>query len=231
MTTEGPTAAEYWEDRYREGGRSWSGNVNAALEREVSGLAPGTALDLGSGEGGDALWLARHGWTVTAVDIAPSALAVGAAAQRPGDDIAWVAADLSDWQPPTSYDLVSACFLHSFVELPREQILRRAATAVAPGGTLLIVGHSGVPHWAIPEQHGTSPGDDGTNAGEHAHRHAGDELPDPDAMRTALFADNPDLIEAEWEVVTSALIERPFTAPDGSTGTISDSVLRLRRLA
>ncbi|NYD68180.1 class I SAM-dependent methyltransferase [Agromyces atrinae] len=215
MTTEGPTAAEYWENRYREGGRSWSGDVNAALAREVDGLAPGTALDLGSGEGGDALWLARHGWRVTAVDISPTALAVGAAAQLPGDDITWVAADLSDWQPPTSYDLVSSCFLHSLVELPRERILRRAATAVAPGGTLVIVGHFGVPHWATPA--------------EHAHAH--DALPGPDEMRAALFADNPDLIEAEWEVVTSALIERPFTAPDGSAGTISDSVLRMRRLA
>ena len=84
MTTQ--SAAEYWENRYRENGRSWSGNVNVALEREVAGVAPGTALDLGSGEGGDALWLARRGWSVTAVDIAPSALAVGQAQRVAGAD-------------------------------------------------------------------------------------------------------------------------------------------------
>lgn len=77
------SVAEYWGNRYRENGRSrsgrsWSGRVNASLEREVAGIRPGTALDLGSGEGGDALWLAHNGWTVTAVDISPTALAIGA---------------------------------------------------------------------------------------------------------------------------------------------------------
>lgn len=203
-------AAEYWENRYRENGRSWSGNVNAALEREVSGVEPGTALDLGSGEGGDALWLAHNGWSVTAVDIAPSALAIGAGAQQPGDDIEWVAADLADWQPPAQYDLVTSCFLHSFVELPREEILRRAATAVAPGGLLLIVGHAGVPHWIVPE--------------EHSHQHDHDSLPTPTDMLASL-----ELDPADWTVLTEALVERPAIAPDGTTGTISDSVLKLRR--
>lgn len=206
---------EYWENRYRLG-RTWSGRVNAALEREASALEPGTALDLGSGEGGDALWLARRGWSVTAVDISPSAIAIGEADQQPGDDITWIAADLSDWQPPSTYDLVTACFLHSTVELPREAILRRAAHAVAPGGLLLIVGHAGVPHWA-------------TDA--HAHDHAPVDLPTPDEVRETLFSDGPGttLDPADWTVVTSALVERVATAPDGSTGEISDSVLSLRR--
>lgn len=69
MSETQPTAAEYWENRYRENGKSWSGNANAALVREIDGVVPGTALDLGSGEGGDALWLAHQGWSVTAVDI------------------------------------------------------------------------------------------------------------------------------------------------------------------
>ncbi len=205
MTTQ--SAAEYWENRYRENGRSWSGNVNVALERELAGVSPGTALDLGSGEGGDALWLARHGWVVTAVDISPTALAIGQAAQQPGDRIEWIAADLAEWQPPTRYDLVSACFLHSFVELPREQILRRAAAAVAPGGLLVIVGHSGAPHWHDPSA---------------AHREAVD-LPTPDEVLAALALDD------DWIVLTKALIERPNTAPDGSASTIDDGVLTLRR--
>jgi thioredoxin reductase/SAM-dependent methyltransferase len=196
--------ATFWEERYRHG-RSWSGDVNAALEREAADLAPGTALDLGAGEGGDALWLARRGWSVTAVDISPTALAVGAAAQQPGDDIAWVAADLASWQPPRSYDLVSACFLHSEVALPREDILRRAATAVSPGGWLLIVGHFG------------------------SHGHLELHLPSPDEMRASLFGDGSPLEVAEWEVVTSELVERAATLPDGTRGSVVDSVLRLRR--
>ena len=200
------SAAEYWENRYRANGRSWSGNVNVALEREVGGVTPGTALDLGSGEGGDALWLARNGWSVTAVDIAPSALAVGQAQQQADDDVTWIAADLADWRPPTQYDLVSACFLHSFVELPREEILRRAAAAVTPGGLLVIVGHSGAPHWHDPSAH--------------------DEivaLPTPDEVLDSLRLDGG------WIVITKALIERPVTAPDGTVGSIADGVLTLRR--
>ena len=206
-------AAEYWENRYRENGRSWSGNVNAALEREVAGIEPGTALDLGSGEGGDAIWLARNGWSVTAVDIAPTALAIGAAAAHPEDDSTWVVADLASWQPDTRFDLVTSCFLHSTVDLPRESILRRAAEAVAPGGHLLIVGHHGLPHWVDPA------------AGGHEDQH----LPAPDEVLTSLFADNAALSLADWTVVTKALNERPVQLPDGSTHSITDSVLMLRR--
>lgn len=206
-------AAEYWENRYRENGKSWSGNANAALVREIEAVPPGTALDLGSGEGGDALWLAHNGWSVTAVDIAPTALAIGAAAQQPGDDVTWVAADLADWKPPTQYDLVTSCFLHSTVELPREAILRRAATAAAPGGLLLIVGHAGVPHWAHPEHDGHAP-----------------DLPTPDTVLATLFDNNPQLDIDEWTVLTKALIERTAVAPDGTSRAIDDSVLKLQRV-
>jgi SAM-dependent methyltransferase len=208
------TAAEYWENRYRENGRSWSGNVNAALEREVAGIAPGTALDLGSGEGGDALWLARNGWSVTAVDIAPTALAIGAAAARPDDDITWVAADLATWTPDTQFDLVTSCFLHSTVELPRESILRRAAEAVAPGGHLLIVGHHGAPHWVDPTAD---------------HEHESPPLPGPDQVLAELFADNPAVNLADWTVVTKALVERVAQVPEGSRHAVTDSVLMIRR--
>ncbi len=210
-------AAEYWENRYRENGRSWSGRVNAALERELAEVKPGTALDLGSGEGGDALWLAHKGWAVTAVDISPTALSIGAAGQRPNDDITWVAADLATWQPPTTYDLVSSCFLHSTVDLPREAIHRRAADAVAPGGLLVIIGHAGVPHWATAEMAAA------------AHAHKAPELPTPDEVLAALFREDPPLSRDDWTVLTSALVERTATAPDGSTHTIDDSVLVLRR--
>ncbi|WP_202965810.1 SAM-dependent methyltransferase [Agreia bicolorata] len=141
--------ASFWEARYRESGKTWSGRANAALVREVGGLAPGRALDLGSGEGGDALWLASRGWDVTAVDISPTALERGRSAADSagfGDRILWVEADLATWVPDSEFDLVSAHFLHSPVELPREAILQRAAGAVAESGVLLIVGHGAFPH-------------------------------------------------------------------------------------
>lgn len=209
-------AAEFWENLYRERGRSWSGNVNSALEREVAGIRPGTALDLGSGEGGDALWLARAGWAVTAVDISPTAMAIAAGEQQPGQAITWVTADLVTWRPPTTYDLVTSSFLHSTVELPRAAILRRAADSVAPGGLFVTVGHAGPPSWA---EHDSG-----------AHLHPGLGLPTPDEVLDELFADGP-LSRSEWTVVTNAVVIRELTAPDGSVGAIGDSVLTLRRTA
>jgi SAM-dependent methyltransferase len=219
-----PTPAEYWENRYRENGKSWSGNVNFALAREVAGVVPGTALDLGCGEGGDALWLAHNGWVVTAVDISPTALAIGATGQGPDDDVTWVAANLAEWMPPTRYDLVTSCFLHSRVDLPREAILRRAAAAVSPGGLFLVVGHSGAPHWLAVGA------DDHAHSGERTdHKYAEADLPTAAAVFSALFDGNPRLDPADWTVLTSALLDRPITTPDGTETTITDSVLKLRR--
>ncbi|MBR7677707.1 methyltransferase domain-containing protein, partial [Streptomyces daliensis] len=75
MTAAETSDREFWDARYRENGQIWSGEPNEALVREVSGLAPGRALELGCGEGGDAVWLARQGWRVTATDISGVALA------------------------------------------------------------------------------------------------------------------------------------------------------------
>lgn len=202
--------AAFWENRYSAAGQSWSGRPNAALEREAADLIPGTALDLGCGEGGDALWLARSGWRVTAVDISPSALALGAAtavSSGVADHIRWLQADLATWQPQETFDLVTAHFLHSPVELPREVILRRAASAVAPGGLLLVVGHAGVPPWS-----------------EHAHEHDAAALPTPEQVLASL-----DLPTHEWAVVTCAEVDRHATAPDGTHVTLADSVLSVRR--
>lgn len=94
MTTDSTKSdAELWDERYRESHRIWSGKPNAALVREVEGLAPGRALDLGCGEGADAVWLAREGWQVTATDI--SRVALDRAAEHAAD--AGVA-DRIDWQ-------------------------------------------------------------------------------------------------------------------------------------
>jgi SAM-dependent methyltransferase len=205
-----PSPASFWDARYRETDRTWSGRANAALEREAAPLAPGRALDLGSGEGGDALWLAARGWHVTAVDISPTALGRGraaAAAQGVADRIEWIEADLGAWTPDGDFDLVSAHFLHSPVELPRELILRRAAGAVAPSGMLLIVGHGAFPPWS-------------------SHRHEGPPLPTPGEVLSWL-----ELLSSDWTVLTNALVDRAAVSPQGDPVVMTDAVLALRRMA
>lgn len=201
--------AAFWEHRYSSRGQVWSGKPNAALERETAELAPGTALELGSGEGADAVWLARQGWQVTAVDISPSALALGEATAREAgvaDRITWVQADLVDWEPTASFDLVTSAFLHSPVEFARETVLRRTAGAVSPGGVLLVVGHAGPPPWAPPEHIG------------HA------AFPTADEVHASL-----ELDADEWDVVTADTIARAAVGPDGEPAELDDTVLLLRR--
>ena len=169
----------YWEDFYG-GERRWSGKPNATLVEEVAQLEPGTALDLGCGEGGDAIWLAAQGWEVTATDISQTALDIAAQhAAEAGVTVAWERHDLSVSQPGGPFDLVTTSFLHSKVELPRARILRAAAEAVASGGTLLVVGH----------------------APSAEHRHA--DLPGLDEVITELA-----LPDDGWQLVTSELRER-----------------------
>lgn len=137
-----PTGREFWEERYRTAPRIWSGRPNRVLETEVAGLTPGTAVDIGAGEGGDSVWLARQGWDVTAVDIAQGALdRVAALAAEHGVRVHTEQADAGQWDAADrSYDLVTSHFLHPEPG-GRDALFRRMAAAVAPGGTLLIVGH------------------------------------------------------------------------------------------
>lgn len=132
-------AAE-WDERYRSADRLWTADVNPALVTEVADLAPGHALDVGSGEGADARWLADRGWRVDAVDI--SAVAVERAAQidaRP--EIRWTQTDLtSDETPGGPYDLVSLCYFP--IARTDRVTVDRLIAAVAPGGHLLVVAHA-----------------------------------------------------------------------------------------
>jgi 2-polyprenyl-3-methyl-5-hydroxy-6-metoxy-1,4-benzoquinol methylase len=136
--------AESWDQRYREKPALWSGHVNAAVEEEVAGLPPGTALDLPCGEGGDALWLAEHGWQVEGADVSPVALgraAAQASARGLEGSIIWSVRDVLTWQPPApAYDLVSVTFLHLTPDI-RPQVHRALASAVLPGGSFLVVAH------------------------------------------------------------------------------------------
>lgn len=136
-----PTGRDYWEDRYAGSERVWSGRPNRVLETEAATLTPGTAADIGAGEGGDAVWLATRGWDVTAVDIAQGALdKVAALAAEQGVAVRTERADAGEWDDGRRYDLVTSHFLHPEPGV-RDDLFRRMAAAVAPGGTLLIVGH------------------------------------------------------------------------------------------
>jgi SAM-dependent methyltransferase len=198
---------EHWDERY-SGERVWSGDPNARLVQYVSGLTPGTALDVGSGEGGDVIWLARRGWEVTGADISPVGLhRAAAAAEQAGPDIAaritWQRADLLTWVPPReTFDLVSAQFIHLPTGL-REDLHRRLAAAVRPGGTLLIVGHH--------------PADI-----ETAHR------PDVPVM-FATAAEMATVLDPATWTIEIAEPEREGALPDGGTGTVRDAVLRAVR--
>lgn len=133
---------EHWNRRYGEAELLWSATPNRFVVAEVADLAPGRALDLACGEGRHAIWLAERGWRVTGVDFAAVALARAArlAAAR-GVEVELVHADLLAWEPPArAFDLVLVLYL----QLPadeRRRVLGRAAAAVAPGGTFLLVGH------------------------------------------------------------------------------------------
>jgi SAM-dependent methyltransferase len=201
-------AQEFWDARYGESERIWSGEPNAVLVRETAALTPGRALDLGCGEGADAVWLARRGWHVTAADVSRVALERAAGhAERAGvaDRVDWQWHDLAHSFPAGTFDLVSAHFLHSLVDLPREDILRTAAAAVAPGGVLLIVGHGGLPPW---EEH------------QHAELH----LPAPEEVLASLA-----LPPGAWDVLVCAEHERTQTAPDGRPAIRTDNTVELRR--
>ncbi len=137
---------EFWEERYGAPGLAWSGNPNPVLVTEARTLAPGLALDVGCGEGADTLWLAQHGWRVTGVDFAANALQKARAHAESIDQdsaarIDWERRDLTEWSPePRSFDLVLAQFMH-LPEPAMSTLLGSLAAAVAPGGTLLVVGH------------------------------------------------------------------------------------------
>ena len=207
-----PRDEALWDERYRSSGALWSGAPNPQLATEAAGLVPGAALDAGCGEGADAIWLAGRGWQVTAVDI--SAVALSRAAARAAEAgagtaqrITWLHEDLTGWAPPASrYDLVSA----QFMQLPpgsREVMFGRLAAAVAPGGSLLIVGHH--------------PSDLQTTARRP---------PAPELFYTA--DDIAVALEPQaWDIVVSAARERPAADPDGRAITVRDTVLRARRRA
>ncbi|MGE2833544.1 class I SAM-dependent methyltransferase [Mycobacterium sp. SMC-4] len=197
---------EHWENRYSERTQIWSGRANHWLEKVAGPLTPGRALDLGCGEGADSVWLAEKGWQVVGVDISETALerAAAAAEQRGvGGRARFVQCDLSADFPDGEFDLVSAHFLQSFVHLDRPRIFRSAAAAVAAGGTLLIVDHAAAPPSA-----------------DHLHDFV---FPTVDDVLGALD------IDAHWEQVHAATVERDGVGHDGEPAVLLDNLVVLRR--
>lgn len=195
----------YWEERYRAHAPDPHRRPNPQLVTEAAGLAPGTALDAGCGEGADAVWLASRGWRVTAVDVAATALRqarehAGTLGTEVADRIDWVRADLAEWTPgERGFDLVSTHYVH--LPLAREVLLGRLAAAVAPGGTLLVVGH-----------HPSDP-------------HSGAHTTAPQAHFTAEEA-AAALDPGRWDVRVAEARTRSVTGHDGREITVRDAVLR-----
>lgn len=140
-----PASATEWDQRYASMDQVWSGQPNAALVSEVSGLPPGRALDVGCGEGADAVWLARQGWQVTALDVSQVALERAAAhAREAGADVQWIHADLLTADlAHDGYDLVSGQYT-ALLRSAGHDGERALIAAVAPGGLLLLVHHAHV---------------------------------------------------------------------------------------
>lgn len=195
-----------WDERYSGEGAIWSGKPNPQLVTEVSRLTPGTALDLGCGEGGDVIWLAQQGWEVTGADFSASGLDRAAAhAEQAGvaDRTHWWQVDARDFDAEgRQFDLVTTHFLHPSGGTMVD-VVRRLTSAVAPGGHLLVVGHA--PTSAF---------------GEMSRLRA-------EAMFLAA-----DLLPALPESFEALVVEqRPRTVPrEGHTFEIDDSTVLARRV-
>ena len=201
--------AAYWDERYGSSEALWSGHVNAIVRDETGQLSPGRALDVGCGEGGDALWLAGRGWEVVGADVSRVALDRAASrARETGLDgrTTWEQRDLLAWTPPAdAYDLVCAAFMH-LPTTERREVYAGLAAAVAPGGTFLVAAHHPSDRDVVPRP------------------------PQPDLFFTAeeMVADLRDG-PGSWEVVTAEARPRTARHPDGHQVTVHVTVLRARR--
>ncbi|MEU9361475.1 bifunctional NAD(P)/FAD-dependent oxidoreductase/class I SAM-dependent methyltransferase [Streptomyces sp. NPDC048301] len=203
-----------WDHRYGGTERAWSGNPNGTLVNEATALAPGRALDVGTGEGADALWLAEHGWKVTATDISGNALdRVRSEAEHRGLAVTLVRSDANDPAPfgTDTFDLVSLQY-GSFKRTPDRRALHSLLAAVAPGGTLLVVHHD------------LGPLRDPVDVATETRMYDPEAFVGVDEIAAALAAD-----PGTWQVETHDTRERPAGA--ASTHHVHDVVLRATRRA
>ena len=211
-----------WDERYAASERIWSGRPNEALVDEVADLAPGRALDVGCGEGADAVWLAQRGWQVTGLDVSGVALERGRAWAAENDvDVTWVksgllGADLT----PGAFDLVVVIY----PPLPRtadSSVERALAGLVAPGGRLLVVHHA--VDGSGGHGHGHGHGDGHGKGGGDGEHHGPDfsTMIAPESVRPVLSDD--------WVVEVDERRERSLAEGAGARH-IKDVVLRAQRL-
>ena len=198
---------ETWDARYAESERIWSGRPNQRLVEEAADLPPGRVLDVGCGEGADAVWLAGRGWQVTALDV--SEVALGRVREHAGDAGVGVRVEtlhhdlVGDGPAPGRYDLVSVFFFHVLPEV-FDGFYGGLADLVETGGTLLVVGHH--------------PDDIASGA---RRPHGPQLLFTPEQVVGVL---DPDA----WQVVTAAAPAREAPGPEGPV-TVRDSVVRAVR--
>jgi SAM-dependent methyltransferase len=201
-----PAVQAEWDARYADQERMWSGQPNGALVAEVAGLTPGLVLDVGCGEGADAVWLARGGWDVTGVEVSRVALERAAGhARDAGVAVRWVHAELARAElAPASFDLVSAQY-PALLRTPDAVAERALLAVVAVGGVLLLVHHAGMDT-------------------EHEHESHFDPA---DYVWPPMVA---ALLDDDWEIEVNE--QRARTAPESGAGArpVDDVVLRARRL-
>ncbi|MET1015255.1 MAG: class I SAM-dependent methyltransferase [Leifsonia flava] len=200
---------DYWEQHWEHTHDAAPNGENAPnpyLVRETAGMAPGTALDAGCGTGAEAIWLAQQGWQVTGADISATALAqasADAASASVSDRVTWIEADLTIWEPDHQVDLVTTHYAHPTI--PHLAFYARISRWVAPGGTLLIVGHL----------HGPASTEDG--------HHPPEETTVTLSSMTGLLDPNT------WRIETADEQTRDVTGSGGHTHALNDVIVRATR--
>lgn len=198
---------QFWEEMYRTASPDSSGKPGKIFQKFTKSLKPGRALELGCARGDDAVWLAQKGWTVVAVDISSTALSYAAAnAKRAGveDRITFERHTLPHSFPEGSFNLVSASFLQSPVDLDRAEVLKRAAQMVTSGGHLLIIEHGSRAPWSW------APTDT--------------EYPTPEETLSSL-----SLSDKNWHRVHVGSEKRTATGPEGEKAIVYDNIIFLKR--
>ena len=203
-------AERFWDDHYRSVvHQPWNGQANAVLAQVAPSFSPGRAMDLGCGDGGDAIWLAQRGWRVTGVDISATVLErarAQVAAAGLSDQVEFQRHDVTESLPDGVFELIAATHFQSPVDFPRSQVVRSAARLLAPGGVLLVVDHASTAPWSWNQDPDL-------------------RFPTPEATLAEI-----DLDPAEWAVEIVETRDREAIGPNGLTATVTDNVMMVRRV-